>query len=101
MEKVQADMFKVQAEIFKGKPVYALTKEEFNYTQKPLGKAIYKHSVGRPRKEPDEKTSPKDKIVCDICGRTFTRSGRTNHKRSQFHKAHEKINRKLKELLID
>lgn len=94
-------MERVQVELSKAKPIYDLTKEEFNYTQKPLGKAIYKHNVGRPKKELDQKASPNDKIVCDVCGRTFTRSGRTNHNRSEFHKAHVKINKKLKELLID
>lgn len=91
----------IQQEVAKGKPVYKLTKEEFDYTQKPVGKAIYKHSVGRPKKDADEKTSPKDRVECDICGKTYVRSSSTNHKRTQFHQAHVKINKKLQKLLIN
>lgn len=97
-------MEQVQKELRKGKPVYKLTKDEFDYTQKPIGKAIYKHSVemkkvGRPKK--DIKASPKDRLECEICGKTYVRSSSTHHKRTQYHLAHVKINKKLRELLID
>lgn len=86
------------------KPVFKLTKEEFEYSQKPIGKAIYKHGIqekkaGRPIK--DIKCSPKDRVKCDICDKTYVRSSSTHHKRTQYHQAHVKINKKLRELLIN
>jgi hypothetical protein len=87
------------------KPIFNLNKEEFNYSQKPVGKAIYKHSIeekrkaGRPIK--DVKVNPKDRLECDICGKSYIRSSSTHHKRTQYHQAHVKINSKLRKLLID
>ena len=98
-------MEQVQEELKKGKPIYRMTKQEFDYSQKPIGKAIYKHSIddtkkiGRPKK--DDKVNPKDRLECDICGKTYTRSSSTHHKRTQYHQAHLKINKKLRELLIE
>jgi hypothetical protein len=89
----------LQKTMIESKPILELSKEEFNYSQKPIGKALYKHSVGRPRKE--IKCDPKDRIKCSICGKIYTRCASYQHKKTQHHKTHMKINEKLKVLLID
>lgn len=87
------------------KPIIDMSREEFNYTQKPIGKAIYKHSInsqpGRPKKPEGTKVKPTDRIVCESCGKEYFRSGSTCHKRTVYHQERQRINKKLQELLID
>jgi hypothetical protein len=86
------------------KPIFKLNKDQFEYSQTPIGKAIYKHSIeekkaGRPKK--NIKVNPRDRIECKLCGKIYVRSSSTHHQRTQYHQAHVKINKKLRELLID
>lgn len=86
------------------KPILQLTKDEFQYTQTPIGGPTYKHNLkkrGRPTVETNQKKKPNDRIKCEICGKEYFRSGSTKHKRTEFHQAHVKINKKLLDLLID
>lgn len=73
--------------------------EELQYVQTPLGKACYKS--GRPKKNEFEKAKPTDKITCEICGKNFFRSGRANHYKTEYHKAHNAMNSKLRKILIE
>lgn len=76
------------------------TVDELAYVQTPLGKSCYK--AGRkPVVEEKVKAKPTDKIKCDICGKTFFRSGRANHYKTEFHQAHKSMNDKLRKLLIE
>lgn len=70
--------------------------DELRYVQTPIGKAVFK--ADKPEKV---KTKPSDRVICDVCGKEFTRSGRTTHNRTQFHKLHASMNAKIKKLLID
>lgn len=78
--------------------------EDLSKLIKPIGKEIYKSNnvkkAGRPYKKVGEKVLHSDKIKCDICGRMFTRSNRTNHNNSSVHKAYSNINQKLYKLLL-
>lgn len=84
------------------KPIINMTKEEFEYAQKPIGNAIYQHNletkIGRPRKE--NKAKPSDRIKCKICSKEYTRSCATSHKKTQYHKLHESLNIKLIEFIV-
>jgi len=86
------------------KPVLELDKDEFKYTQTPIGGPLYKHNVkkgGRPRVEDDKKKKPTDKIKCEVCGKEYIRSGATKHKRTVFHLERLRINKKLLDLLVN
>jgi hypothetical protein len=95
------DMNNLQKEMNTAKPIMEMTKDEFNYSQKPIGKAIYKNAVGRPQIPDDKKAKPTDRIKCKICGKEYTRSHVTNHRKTQHHQTFAKVNKKLQELLID
>jgi hypothetical protein len=82
-------------------PIIDMSKEQFEYSQRPLGKAIYKHNIGRPKKEITEKALPTDRIKCDLCGKEYFRSGSYNHKKTVFHQEKLKVNKKLVKLLIE
>lgn len=68
--------------------------EELEYVQKPLGKAHFKS-------EPKKKTHWSDRVKCDVCNKEFTRSARSQHKKTQVHQVYAKMNKKLQKLLID
>ena len=89
-----------------------LTKEEFDYLiNSPLGKGIYKHSLAEDNTdyelpEPDnfikkKKAMPNDRLKCKICGKMYNRSGSALHKKSQIHQTYDKLNVKLRDLLIN
>lgn len=92
----------VQENLKKGLSLTNYSEEELKYLQKPIGKAIYKNSTkGRPRKQEHEKCKPTDKITCEICGKTYIRSGSAAHKITNYHKLHERMNTKLRKILLD
>lgn len=88
--------------------------------QKPIGRAIYKHTIensvdnsiedniipknimktGRPKKKKEDKARYNDKVKCDICGIIFSRSNRCSHNNTTLHKAYRDMNRKLYKLLL-
>jgi len=69
------------------------------YVRKPLGKAIYRANVGRPRKE--EHAQSTDRIKCNICGKIFTRSARANHNKTKYHQTYASVGEKMRKVLID
>lgn len=68
--------------------------EELKYVQKPIGKAHF-------QSEPKKKAHWSDRVKCEVCNKDFTRSARSQHKLTNHHKTYEKMNKKLRELLID
>jgi hypothetical protein len=106
----------IQNKIKENKSLALYDFDELEYLEIPIGKALYKHQKndtieeqdeitkiprGRPRKNPDKLADPNDKIICDICGKTYTRSNKTAHVRTQRHKIYTSVNEKLRKLLID
>lgn len=88
---------KIQKKIKYDKNIVNYEPEEIEYLQKPIGKAIY---IGRPKKREEDKAKPTDRIKCEICSKEFYRSGRANHKKTAYHKAHERMNSTLRKVLI-
>lgn len=74
--------------------------DELDYVMTPIGKALYKKR-GRPKINEEDKALPSDKVKCPICSKIFTRSGRTGHNRTTYHKVHLNLNEKLRKLLIN
>ena len=91
---------RIQRKIKDNKNLCDYSVEELRYIQKPIGRAIYtSKKVGRPKLE--KTVSPKDTLQCNVCGKTFIRSGRFNHKKTAYHIAHENMNEKIRNLLIN
>lgn len=74
--------------------------DELDYVMKPIGTALYKKR-GRPRMSEEDKALPSDKVRCEVCSKLFTRSGRTGHNRTTYHRVHLDLNEKLRKLLIN
>lgn len=77
-----------------------LTVEELKKLEKPIQKAIYKRPKPIVKNNISKKAHWNDKIECTVCGKTFTRSSRTYHNRSQYHQIHYNMNEKIKNLLL-
>ena len=72
--------------------------ETLKYAKKPIGKALLR---GRKKLPIDDKAKPTDKIVCDVCGKTFVRSNRAWHKRTEIHRTYEKLGDNVKKMLLN
>lgn len=71
------------------------TNEEFEYATRPMGRAILTESV-----QPKKRAMPTDQIECDICGKTYFRSGRTKHQRTKYHQIMASANKILRDKLL-
>lgn len=98
------DIKEIQQNLKKGLSLTTYSEDELRYVQKPIGKALYKSTLqkrGRPRINKNDKCKPNDKVQCKICNKIYTRSGSTKHKKTQYHQLHEKMNIKLRKVLMD
>jgi hypothetical protein len=87
---------RLRKKIRKDKNITEYNKDEIDYIQTPIGKSTYKEP-----KQEKKKAHWSDKVLCEICGKTFTRSARSNHRATQYHKIYESMNKKLSKFLID
>jgi hypothetical protein len=71
--------------------------EDIKNSVKPFGKSILRS--GRPKSF--VKVSNNDRIICKLCGGSYTRSNSYHHKKTKKHKIHEKINNKLINAIIN
>jgi|ERR1700759_5798595 len=98
------EFIKIQDNLKKGYGLNNYSIEELKYLNKPLGKAIYTSTIknkGRPRKNENEKCKPSDRIICEICNKEYTRSASFKHKSTQYHQLHERMNKKLRKVLLE
>lgn len=97
VEKIQQSQNRLKS----GVSIPLLDSEDLIYLQKPIGRALYKNTLGRPRKREEDKAKPGDIIICDVCGNKFIRSHRSSHKKTKVHQAYENMNRKLIKMLLN
>jgi len=83
----------------KGYNLALLDVTTMKYATKPLGKAIYRANVGRPRKE--HKVHWSDRIKCKVCGKEIIRSGRSRHNKTKYHQTYANVGEKLQKILIE
>lgn len=90
-----------QKKLKSGDNLVHLDVTTLRYSKKPIGRAIYKAHVGRPRKAETEKAKPTDRVKCHVCGKTIIRSGRGQHNNTKYHKLYTEVEVKLRKILID
>jgi formylmethanofuran dehydrogenase subunit E len=96
-KKLQNKILKEKVEENKNIAHYSL--DELNYIQKPIGKAIYKAEPIQSSKK--RKAHWSDRVLCDVCNKYYTRSAKSNHVNTEYHKVYLKMNKKLQKLLIN
>lgn len=69
----------------------------------PLKKAVYKkdiNSIEKPKRIIGVRTPRNTKMICEICGNSYTRSNKSNHEKTSLHKAMAKANQTLKKAIL-
>jgi len=84
-----------------GKSIPLLNTNDILILEKPIGRAIYKNQIGRPRKKEEDKAKPNDRLICDICGGKFIRSHRSRHNQNKVHQAYANIHNKLYKVIVE
>lgn len=90
----------IQELLKKGHEMMKYESDELSYITKPIGRAIYENSLEE-RKENIVKVNRYEKIKCDLCGKTVSKANKSHHNKTQYHQAFEKMNNKLKKILLD
>lgn len=55
--------------------------------------------VGRPKKNEEEKAKKNERIICDICNKSYIRYNSYNHKKTKYHQNFNKIINTVKHLI--
>ena len=71
--------------------------EDFENVMRPVGRAIYEQKEDVNIKK---KADPRDIVICDVCGGSFTRWNRSKHNVTKIHNAYKDMNTKLKKALL-
>lgn len=77
--------------------------DEMSYIKKPIGNAIYTTALEN-KSEPKikgERYNRTEKVLCDLCGRYYTRSNKYSHIRTRYHLAYKGVNDKFKQFLLN
>lgn len=103
---METDIKRIQDELKDGKKLIFYKNETLKYLDKPLGKAIYKDAIsrpkiGRPRKKEEDKAHHSDIIKCEVCGNEFRRSHRSMHNQTKVHQAFKKVNQKMMKFFLN
>lgn len=56
--------------------------------------------MGRPKKLPEDKTNPKDELICKICGGSYQRRNRARHIKTAKCLAYADIEAKIKKFIL-
>ena len=95
-------ILKIQDRLNEGNGLSTYEVDELKYLDtSPIGKAIYQNKKGRPKVPEELKAKSSDRIKCEDCGKEYIRSNSTNHKKTKHHIIHDKMNKKLKKMMLD
>lgn len=92
---IQNNISNIHDNLKKCKSLPLLDENEIKYIQNPIGKAIIKKSLDINKKHYS------DKLICDICGGSFTRSHKSAHNKTKLHLAYDNMNKKLMKVLLN
>lgn len=79
------------------------SSDELKNATKIISKEHFKKNVTNEKlKVIDENIvkKPCDKIICNICGRHFTRSNKSKHNKTNHHKFCEELNKKWRDSIL-
>jgi len=74
---------------------------EVTYQEKPKSPPLRKKKVAEDKPTPKKKAHWSDRLKCEICGGTYTRSAVSAHRGTKKHQIYAKTNKKLLNLMRD
>lgn len=93
-----------QRQLSSGRSLMLLNEKAVKYSMdSSLGKSIYQHNndnLDEYRNGKKRYAHPNDRLECEICGKTFTRANRDKHNKTNHHKLHLQLNKKLRGVLF-
>jgi len=95
------DIKNIQNRLKEGKAITNYDVNEIKYMMKPIGGAIYEQSKDKDINKNKDTKKWNDILTCDICNKTYTRSNKSQHNKSIIHIEYSKINKKLRDILIN
>jgi hypothetical protein len=101
------DIKNIQNRLKEGKAITNYDVNEIKYMMRPIGNAIYEQSkdIDKDKNKDIDKNKNKKKwddiLICDICNKNYTRSNKSQHNKSVIHIEYSKINKKLRDILIN
>lgn len=87
----------IKQKLDKGKQPIFLTEDELQYVKRPIGNA---HLQNQTMLEEDEVVDDKY-MLCDICGKKYTKYNKTKHRRTKHHQFCLKLNKRWRSMLLD
>ena len=89
----------INKKIDEGNQPIVMTKEEIKTViNNPLTKSRYGAALKKSRKP---RPSKNERITCDVCGRSYTQSNVSHHRKSKHHLLCKEINNKFLDILYD
>lgn len=79
------------------------TEEELKKTNNVIGKEHFKNNINDVKLttiDTNPTKSGKDKITCNICGKSYTRYNKTKHCKTKHHQFCTKMNTKWRNIII-
>lgn len=80
----------------KGKQPIFCDDAELQYIKKPIGKSHYKNAIEEIKEDLQDKY-----IICDICGKKYTKYNKTKHCKTNHHQFCLKLNKKWRKMILD
>lgn len=94
------DKHKINKELSNGKEPILMGIEEIKQViRNPLSKS--RHSAALKRKMRKPRPSTHERIICDVCGNSYTQSNVSHHKKSKHHIFCLDLNKKMLSLIYD
>lgn len=87
------DQLKLRKAVEEKEPIN-MDPDELKYASKPIGKAFISS-----QKMPMISEKP-GYLICKICNKEYASKNSGKHKRTKYHQLHEKINEKLRGILL-
>lgn len=70
---------------------------EIKLIKKPMGKILFNHGA---RKKNRQIVDMDGYVTCAVCSKKYTQKNSTNHRKTEKHKLYEKMNEKMRDLMI-
>jgi hypothetical protein len=93
------DIDNAQKELKNGTSLTLCTDDTLEYAQHPIGEAIL-NSEPEPEVVKKSNTKGSEKVICNVCGKTYTKWNKSHHNKSQIHKLHAQMSEKMKRILL-